>query len=180
MKESELYKFTQDTKEYIRGWQRGICPSCNQIKHLTIHHKIPKHFAKEHLKPTPEVIDYIKGKGNGIGLCEDCHRKLHEQGDDTELFREVIFEALGQDAFKSEQSEIEAVRSSIRELCGNKKNKDKKQKQERISQEQRDCGNYAKIKRKHKKKHKKKKDPYYIFLQKQEKKKDLLERENEV
>jgi 5-methylcytosine-specific restriction endonuclease McrA len=97
----EDYGFSLAQKEEIRERQKGICPGCGKKCKLTIHHQIPQHFAREHLKPTQEVKDYIRNNGNGLGLCRQCHDKVEETiGEDLEIMKDVIIYVLGSEALK--------------------------------------------------------------------------------
>lgn len=97
----EGYRFSLETKEEIKEFQKGICPGCGKKCKLTNHHKIPIWFARKYLQPTQEVKDYISQKGNDLGLCRQCHDKVEETiGEDLEIMKEVIIYVLGSEVLK--------------------------------------------------------------------------------
>lgn len=112
----EGYNFDGQEKERKREFQHGICPGCGTKCKLELHHKVPIWFARECLKQTDEVKDYISGIGNSIGLCSECHRQEEETTkENMVIYEEVVTFVLGTDCLLERsdgRSEIERTDNS--------------------------------------------------------------------
>lgn len=81
--------------------KHGICCLCHRDTHLTFHHLIPrmvhrrthfkKHFTKEQLN-------------EGIDICHQCHRVIHESYGEMELAKNLnTYDALISDPLLANQ-----------------------------------------------------------------------------
>lgn len=100
------YKFPAYLKYEVRENQQYCCANCgkhdSEVGTLQIHHVLPIYIAYNFF---PQITqDALRSIENAVGLCENCHTKVHRQID--ELVEEL------------EESDQESIHDIIREQFG--------------------------------------------------------------